>query len=95
MWRIVLILAAVLLAGNATGLIPEGDEVGCTDEPDGKQCPPTCATCTCVWHSLKTAPSMPIELNTIELTARAVELPPAREGHGLIAPAPEQRPPIV
>ena len=83
------------MVGDATGLIPEGDEIGCADEPDGKQCPPTCPTCTCACHSLKTAPVPLVELNEIELAARASELPPARPFHDRFAPAPAQRPPIA
>jgi hypothetical protein len=37
MWRIVVVLAAVLVVGDVTGLIPEADEIGCADEADGKQ----------------------------------------------------------
>lgn len=95
MWRLVLIFAAALVVGHASGLIPEGDEVGCTDEQDGKQCPPTCPACTCVWHSLKTAPVARVELARVEWIARAVELPHARDGQGRLAPAPALRPPIA
>jgi hypothetical protein len=95
MWRIVIILATVLVVGDATGLIPEADEIGCADEADGKQCPPTCPTCTCAWHSLKTAPAPHIALTAIDLIERTVELPANRDGHGLLAPAPAHRPPIV
>ena len=95
MWRIVLIFAAILVVGDVTGLFPEVDEIGCRDEPEGKHCPPTCQTCTCAFHSLKTAPASVVELKTVELTARTIELPPAHDGHGLLAPAPAQRPPIA
>jgi len=94
-WRIVFLLAAALVVANTTGLLPEGDSTECADEPDGKQCPPTCPTCTCAWHSLKTTPSAVFEVRAIVLTSRTVELPPLTTGHGQLAPAPWIRPPIA
>lgn len=95
MWRIILIFAAALVVANTTGLLTEGDDTECADESDGKKCPPTCPTCTCAWHSLKTAPSPVFEVRAIELTSRTVELPTPTTGHGQLAPAPWTRPPIA
>ena len=95
MWRVVLVLAAALVVGDATGLIPEGDDTECIDECAGKQCPPTCPTCTCGWHSLQSAPTPLLEMSPIELTTRTVDLPPPADADGLSAPAPTTRPPIV
>jgi len=94
-WRVILLFAAVLVIGNATGLIPESDDVTCTNEDGGKQCPPTCPTCTCAWHTLKTAPAPQILLKKLQFVARAVELPAPTEVHGQLAPPPMTRPPIV
>jgi len=91
--RVILILALCLVVGDATGLLAEGDEVGCTDG-DGARCPPTCPTCTCAWHALKTAPTATVELRPIDRTARTVDPPPPAVGHGRITPAPSTRPPI-
>jgi hypothetical protein len=94
-WRVIFIFVAVLVVANTTGLLPEGDDTECADRDEGKQCPPTCPTCTCAWHSLKSAPTQVIELTPIELTSRAVELPPPSGTDGRIAPAPVTRPPIA
>ena len=95
MWRIVLVFAAALVVANTTGLLPEGDATECADCDGGKQCPPTCPTCTCALHSLKTVPAPVFEVRTVELTSRTVELPPLDGWHGLLAPAPTTRPPIA
>ena len=94
-WRIVLIFAAFLLVGDATGLLPEGDAVACNDEPDGKQCPPTdCPTCTCGWHSTQRAPAIRVEITPIVVSSRTIESPIPVEAHGRLAPPPMLRPPI-
>ena len=95
MWRVVLIFAAALVVADTTGALPECDDTECTDEGNGKQCPPTCPTCTCVWHTLKTAPISLVEMPPIDFTSLIVELPPVRGAHGRLAPAPITRPPIV
>ncbi len=95
MWRIVFIFAAALVVANTTGLLPEGDDTACADGDGGKQCPPTCPTCTCAWHSLKTAPAPLFEVRAVELTSRTVEPPTLDAWHGLLAPAPWTRPPIA
>jgi len=93
-WRVICFLAAALVVANTTGVLPEGDDIECADS-DGKQCPPSCPTCPCAWHSLKSAPTAPVELNAIELTTCAAELPPPRGADGRTAPPPITRPPIV
>ncbi|HEY4183297.1 MAG TPA: hypothetical protein VGM90_41020 [Kofleriaceae bacterium] len=95
MWRVLLIFAVVLMAGDATGLIPEADEVACADEANGKQCPPSCPSCTCAWHSMTPAPVAGIELATIVRATRAVDLPELRAQHGRLAPDLVHRPPIA
>jgi len=94
-WRVIFVLAAAFVVANTTGMLPEGDDTECADECDGKQCPPTCPTCTCAWHALKTAPSAVVELTPIELTSRTMELPPPGGADGRTAPPPTTRPPIV
>ena len=94
MLRIIAIVAACLVVGDATRLLPEADDVECCDG-DGKQCPPMCPTCTCAWHSLKTAPATVVEIKPIRLTTFLVELPPPAAGHGRLAPPPTTRPPIA
>ncbi len=95
MWRLVFVFAAALVVADSAGLLPEGDDTECSDECAGKQCPPTCATCTCAWHSLRSAPTTLLEMAPIELTSRTVDLPPPDAADGLTAPAPTTRPPIV
>ena len=95
MWRVVFIFTAALVVANTTGLLPEGDDVECADESDGKQCPPTCPTCTCAWHSLKTALTPVLEMRPIDLTSLTVELPSPDAAHGQLVPPPTTRPPIV
>ena len=90
--RIVFLVAATFVVANTTGLLPEGDETACCD---GKQCPPTCPSCTCAWHSITTAPVAIFEVPAIALMDRAVELPTPRAGDGQRAPAPSTRPPIA
>lgn len=95
MWRVIFILAAALVVANTTGLLPEGDDTECADEDGGKQCPPTCPTCTCAWHSLKTALTPVLEMRPIDLTSLTVELPPPDDAQGQLVPPPTTRPPIV
>lgn len=99
MWRVVFIFLAVLVVGNTTGLLPEGDDPQCADEGanngDGKQCPPSCPTCTCAWHSLKTTPTPVFEVRAIEFSSRTVDLPAPTTGDGQLVPAPTTRPPIA
>lgn len=101
-WRVIFIFAAALIVANTTGLLPEADDAQCagdgagrTDDGHRTPCPPTCPTCTCAWHSLKTAPTAVIEIKSLELTSSAAELPPPRGADGLTAPPPTTRPPIV
>lgn len=93
MWRVIFMFLAILMVGNATGLIPDADEVACTDD-DGKECPPTCPTCTCAAHQVKTAPVALVEIATVELSWN-VELPPLPAVHGRLAPDLVHRPPIA
>ncbi len=95
MWRFVLIFAVALVVANTTGLIPEGDNVECADESDGKQCPPTCPTCVCAWHSLKSTLTAIVELKSLELTSAAAEPPAPGGSDGRAIPPPTTRPPIV
>lgn len=94
-WRLIVVFVATLVVANTTGLLPEADDIECADEAEGKGCPPTCATCTCVWHGLKTALAPIFEARTIELTSRTLELPSPRVGLGQLDPAPWTRPPIA
>jgi hypothetical protein len=94
-WRIVLIFTAALVVANTTGLLPEGDDTECVDEDGGKQCPPTCPTCTCAWHTLNSAPVAVFEVQPIELSSRIVALPQPTAWRGRLAPAPTTRPPIA
>ncbi len=94
-WRVIVLLATALVIADATGMLPEADDPTCTDEADGKRCPPTCPTCTCAWHSVKTAPVTPIVLAPVDSLARTVELPQPSEARSRLAPPPTQRPPIV
>lgn len=91
----IFIFLATLVVANTTGLMPEGDDVECRDEPDGKQCPPLCPTCTCVSHSLQTAPLAFIAFTTVDLTIATIELPPPADVRGQLAKPPATRPPIV
>ncbi len=95
MWRVILVFAAALVVANTTGLLPEADSVECSDDADGKDCPPTCPTCTCAWHGLKTALAPVFEVRTVDVTSRTLELPPPTVGHGQLDPAPWTRPPIA
>ena len=95
MWRFVLIFAVALVVANTTGLLPEGDAVACADDRDGKQCPPTCPTCVCAWHSLQSAPAAIVELTSLELSSAAAELPAPGGSDGRAIPPPTTRPPIV
>jgi hypothetical protein len=92
-WRAIFLLLTVLMVGNATGLIPDADEIACSDD-EGKECPPSCPTCTCASHQAKTAAIVQIELVQVELTW-SVELPPLRAVHGRLAPLFVNRPPIA
>jgi len=98
-WRVLIIFAVALVVANTTGLLPEGDDVRCADDggSDGHRtpCPPTCPTCTCAWHSLKSAPTAVIEIKPLELTSSAAELPSPRGADGRTAPPPTTRPPIA
>lgn len=93
-WRIVFIFAATLVVANTMGLLPENDDIECADQRDGKQCPPTCPTCVCAWHSLRSAPTASVELPAFELMTAAAEPPPPSGANGRAAPAPTTRPPI-
>ena len=97
MWRFVVIFAVALVVATTTGLLPEAaeDDVARTDECDGKQCPPTCPTCVCAWHSLKSAPTAIVAMTVLELTSAAAELPPPAGRAGRTVPPPTLRPPIV
>jgi hypothetical protein len=95
MGRVILLLATMLVVADATGLLAEADDVCCADEDGGKQCPPSCPTCACPWHTTKTAPAPQILSKTVELVARTVELPTPADAHGQLAPQPSTRPPIV
>lgn len=95
MWRVILIFAALLVVANTMGVLPEADDTECVDQGEGKQCPPTCPTCPCAWHSLTSAPVAALEVKAVELTTGAAELPAPRGADGLTAPPPTTRPPIV
>jgi len=93
MWRVIFIFLTFLMVGDATGLIPDADEIACADG-DGKACPPSCPTCTCAAHQVKTTPVAQTELAQVELTW-TVELPLVLAVHGRIAPDFVHRPPIA
>jgi len=95
MWRVIILLATMLVVADATGFMAEADDVCCTDEDGGRQCPPTCPSCTCAWHTVKTAPTAQIQITTVRLETQTAAPPAPAEAHGRLAPQPITRPPIV
>lgn len=93
--RVIFVLAAALVVADATGLVDQCDEISCTDEEPGKQCPPSCPTCTCAMHTLQSLPTVyQVEIR-LPGPACSIELPPPVDADGRGAPAPSTRPPIA
>lgn len=91
----IILLVTALFVADTTGMIAESDDdIECRDDA-GKQCPPTCPSCACAWHTMNTAPAPSFVVVKLLGATHTIDLPPIETVHGRLAPAPIQRPPIV
>ena len=94
MWRVIIVLAAALVVGNATGIFDTCDGT-CLDDDRGAQCPPSCPTCTCAGHATPSVLPVQVAMLVRPLASHVVEMQPSAVVRGRQAPAPLTRPPIV
>ena len=97
MWRFIILLVTALVVADTTGLLVESDDAECCKDEhgSGKQCPTTCPTCPCAWHTLRAAPVADVQITITPIATRAVEMPSPEVVRGELAPAPITRPPIA
>ena len=94
MWRVLLLVVAALVVGDATGGFDACDEA-CLDDAGGRQCPPACPTCACAPHVASVMPARIEIASAVECRARVVEMPVVVGVRGEPAPLPALRPPIT
>ena len=94
MWRVILVFAVALVVGNATGILDTCDAT-CFDDDGGKQCPPSCPTCTCPGHAVPTMLSVQMAAAITPVSTHVIEMQSPTVVRGRQAPEPVTRPPIV
>ena len=94
MWRVIFILAAALMVGNATGVLDSCD-ASCVDDDGGKQCPPSCPTCTCAGHAALSMPPLTVVEVAAPVATQIIDMLVPSVIRGEEAPEPLTRPPIA
>ena len=94
MLRILVLVIAMLVVADATGLV-EACDAACLDDAEGKQCPPACPTCVCVGQAVTPVPAAPVAITCATPShCRQLAVPALVTILGQLARAPALRPPI-